>query len=139
MSSSPTQRALIERAELCNSSRRIDPVITQYSPVTAAALSPPASVQQQQTTQQCFGKASSVASQNLSIIVEAINHLEGDQRVSAHHISQHKVYITYTWLPSYSVEELDSYQKSMTPQKQSGINPYAMLAIDKRHNVFIYV
>jgi len=32
--------------------------------------------------QQSFGKASSVASQNLSIIVEAINHLEGDTRAS---------------------------------------------------------
>lgn len=28
---------------------------------------------------QSYGKASSVASQNLSIIVEAINHLEGDK------------------------------------------------------------
>lgn len=52
----------------------------------------------QPQSQQCFGKASSVASQNLSIIVEAINHLEGDQR----HPNQLKVSLSTVCIHRYA-------------------------------------
>ena len=47
----------------------------QTAVVTTAST---AGTRSTQEAQPIFGKASSVASQNLSIIVEAINHLEGD-------------------------------------------------------------
>lgn len=88
VSSSPTQRSLIDRTEVCKRADTVTAVSTQQQQQQS---SQPSQSQPQPSSQQCFGKASSVASQNLSIIVEAINHLEGDQRApTAQHIPHHK-------------------------------------------------